>query len=341
MEIIIPAAGLSTRFPNMRPKYILTDYTGKMMFENAIKPFIDTHPITIGILQEHEDTYQVSKYIKHEYNDKIKIVILPEITAGPADTVFQIIERSNIDLDNEILIKDCDSFFDHEYQSGNYICVSKIEDHDVLKRLSSKSFVISNDQGIVTNIIEKQVISNTFCVGGYKFESARLFNESFERLQNKNIKEIFVSHIIEDCLTRDTIFKESVITNYVDVGTADDWFNYNDKSVIFCDIDGTIVKAQGKFDYDQPPILLESNINRLRELVNKGSEIVFTTARPQKYYDLTDRMLRRMGFSGYRLLCGLSNTKRILINDYNDANPHPRAISINLRRDQDNLKDFL
>jgi hypothetical protein len=341
MEIIIPAAGLSTRFPNMRPKYILTDYTGKMMFERAIGPFVNIHPITIGILQEHEDTYQVSKYIKHVYGNNIQIVILPEVTTGPADTVYQILEKSNIDPDKEILIKDCDSFFDHEYQTGNYICVSRIEEHNILKRLASKSFVISNDQGIVTNIIEKQVISNTFCVGGYKFESAKLFKESFERLRDKNIKEIFVSHIIEDCLSRDIIFKESLIKNYVDVGTAEDWFGYNDKSVIFCDIDGTIVKAQGKFDYDQPPVLLESNIERLRELDKNGSEIIFTTARPQQYYDLTDRMLRRMGFSGFRLLCGLSNTKRILINDYNDANPHPRAIAINLRRDQDNLKDFL
>ena len=39
MEIIVPAAGLSTRFPNMRPKYTLTDFTGKMMFEKAIAPF--------------------------------------------------------------------------------------------------------------------------------------------------------------------------------------------------------------------------------------------------------------------------------------------------------------
>ena len=33
MEIILPAAGLSTRFPNMRPKFTLTDYKGMMMFD--------------------------------------------------------------------------------------------------------------------------------------------------------------------------------------------------------------------------------------------------------------------------------------------------------------------
>lgn len=38
---------------------------------------------------------------------------------------------------------------------------------------------------------------------------------------------------------------------------------------------------------------------------------------------------------------GLKNCKRILINDYNEANPYPRAIAINIKRDEDNIKDYL
>jgi hypothetical protein len=52
-------------------------------------------------------------------------------------------------------------------------------------------------------------------------------------------------------------------------------------------------------------------------------------------------MLTDLGFVDFKLISGLSNAKRILINDYNDANPYPRAIAINIKRDQDNLKDFL
>jgi 2-C-methyl-D-erythritol 4-phosphate cytidylyltransferase len=62
MEIIMPAAGLSTRFPNMRPKHTLTDYSGKMMFEKSLKSFIGKHHITIGLLREHEEKYNISKY---------------------------------------------------------------------------------------------------------------------------------------------------------------------------------------------------------------------------------------------------------------------------------------
>ena len=47
------------------------------------------------------------------------------------------------------------------------------------------------------------------------------------------------------------------------------------------------------------------------------------------------------GFKSFNLLCGLQNSKRILINDYNSANPYPRAEAINLKRDSDNLSDFL
>jgi len=76
MEIIMPAAGLSTRFPNMRPKYTLSDFKGRMMFEQSLESFIGKHNITIGILKEHNDTYNTSEYIKSEYGDSIQVVVL-------------------------------------------------------------------------------------------------------------------------------------------------------------------------------------------------------------------------------------------------------------------------
>lgn len=222
MKIIMPAAGLSTRFPNMKPKYSLTDSLGKMMVENALSPYLGKYPIILGLLQENEIKFPVCEYIKDTYGDQISIVMLKERTKGPADTVYQILKAANTN-DTEILIKDCDSFFNHEYQTGNYICVSDIKDHKVLRRLSEKSFVVLNNQGIVSDIIEKEVISNKFCVGGYKFESSDKFVSVFEQLTNQNIKEIFVSHIIQQCLNTGVLFKESTVQQYHDVGTANEW----------------------------------------------------------------------------------------------------------------------
>ena len=341
MEIIMPAAGLSTRFPNMRPKYTLTDFTGKMMFEKSIAPFIGKHHITIGVLKEHEDKYHVRKYAEQEYGDQISVVILDNKTAGPADTVYQILKKINLDPTEEILIKDCDSFFEHSYQEGNYVCVSNIKDHEILKRLGSKSFVITNDQGIINSIIEKQVVSDKFCVGGYKFESADLFVDAFEKLTNAHVKEIFVSHIIEECLNNNHIFKESIVSDYVDVGTAEEWFEYNDKAVIFCDIDGTIVKAQPRHAYFEDPEPLTKNVQRIKEMIDNGSVVIFTTARPKHVEERTRQMLIGLGFENFQLISGLPNTKRILINDYNEANPFPRAIAVNIKRDHETLGDYL
>jgi hypothetical protein len=340
MEIIMPAVGLSTRFPNMRPKYTLTDFSGKMMFERSLESFIGKHNITIGILQEHNDKYHISDYIKSEYGNAIKVVVIAQPTAGPADTVYQMLNRTGL-THEEFLIKDCDSFFNHDYELGNYICVSNINDHAILKRLGSKSFIVSNNQGIVTSIVEKQVVSNKFCVGGYKFESANLFMSVFDKLTNVPVKEMFVSHVIEECLNLGVIFKESAVRNYVDVGTAEEWFEYNDKSVIFCDIDGTIIKAQSKTEMNSTPIALEKNIKAIKRLLDAGGEIVFTTARSTQYHSITENMLFDLGFTNFKLLSGFSNAKRILINDYNEANPYPRAIAINLKRDCDSLGDYL
>ncbi len=337
----MPAAGLSTRFPNMRPKYTLTDFTGKMMFERSLEPFIGKYSITIGILKEHEDKHQLVKYIEQEYGDLIKVVVLPDRTSGPADTVYQILKRVDIDPSEEILIKDCDSFFTHTVQEGNYICVSSVKNHDVVKRLSSKSFIVTNDQGIVTSIIEKQVVSDKFCVGGYKFESSSLFVQTFEKLSSLHVKEIFVSHIIEECLNDHNIFKESIVSEYTDVGTAEEWFEHNDKAVIFCDIDGTIIHAQPRHAYHEDPTPLIKNIEKIKSMVAQGSEVIFTTARPKSAEERTRQVLENLGFTNFQLLSGLPNAKRILINDYNEANPYPRAISVNIKRNHDNIGDFL
>ncbi len=341
MEIIVPAAGLSTRFPNMKPKYLLYDYKGEMMLMNALNYFRKKgYKINIGILKEHQEKYNVIEQISYEYPDNINYVIIDRPTRGPADTVYQILQNSNVK--GEFLVKDCDSFFDHEISEGNYICVSNISKHEVLKKLASKSFVIVNEQDIVTNIIEKQVVSDTFCVGGYKFESAEQYKKSFEFVSQMS-GEIFVSDIIGHMLDQSCVFTKKDVTNYVDVGTAQDWFEFNDKPVIFCDIDGTIVIAQSRLDLEskKEPVPLQKNIDKLLEMQDNGAQFIFTSARENQFTSLTRDMLYRLGFKSFNLICGLQNSKRILINDYNNANPYPRAEAINIHRNADNLSDFL
>jgi hypothetical protein len=167
-----------------------------------------------------------------------------------------------------------------------------------------------------------------------------MFIDAYDKLNAANVKEIFVSHVIEQCLNDRHIFKEAVVTEYTDVGTANDWFEYNDRAVVFCDIDGTIIVAQNRMK-DDPVTPLPKNIARVKELIANGGHVIFTTARPADRREKDIVMLKSLGFENFELISGLKNVKRILINDYNEANPYPRAIAVNLKRDSDNLSDYI
>ena len=225
MEIIVPAAGLSTRFPNLSPKYLLTDSNGDMMIRKAIEPYLNHH-ITIGILQEHDEKYNAKEKILDQfYKNSIDLVILPQVTKGPAATIAEIVERTKIIGD--FLVKDCDSYFEHEITEGNYVCVSKVKENDILYNLAGKSFIQTNEQGIITEIIEKQVISDKFCVGGYKFDDVEEYMDAYKMISTTIQNEIFVSHIIQFMLLENNIFIENLVTNYSDVGTIEEWKKYN------------------------------------------------------------------------------------------------------------------
>lgn len=351
VTIIVPAAGKSTRFPNNKPKYLLYDYKGTLMIKNAVRSWMDPlqYNIVIGILAEHDKKYDAAKHIQKAI-PFANIVVLDEETLGPADTVYQTIKKLEDELPTgRIFIKDCDSFFDCEV-GGNYIAVSSVQENPNTKysTLIQKSFVTTNENGVILSIVEKEVVSPTFCVGGYGFYDYKVFMSAFEEIHKKTAggSEIFVSDVVEGMMDKKigSPFVTVPVTNYVDVGTEDQWNEYNDKPVIFCDIDGTVMKAQSRFgdySYSSDPIPLIENIEALMRYEDQGAQIIFVTARPLEYIQETLIALRKLGFEDPQLLCGLNNARRILINDYNSANPYPRAEAINIPRDSDTLKEFL
>ena len=197
--------------------------------------------------------------------------------------------------------------------------------------------MISNDQGIVTSIIEKQIVSDTFCVGGYKFESAETFAEVFETLNLQ--RETFVSDVIQQYLHNSQVVTEKVVSDYVDVGTADDWFEFNNKPTYFCDIDGTIIKSKDHHAVEVEP--LSKNVAVLQKELARGCKIIFCTARAREFEAVTRKILDELGFGSCDLLMEMYHSRRVLINDYANTNPYPSASAINIKRDSDNLSDYI
>ena len=337
MEVIIPCAGASSRFPNMRPKYLLTNYAGKLMVENAAEHYISKHRVTIVILKEHDEKYLARKKLEEAFGNKVDIVVLDKTTSGPADTVYQAIKRGRVNLSSPLLIKDCDGFYKTEEKEGNIIYVAKLSKHPRIRTAGAKSYTLANDQGIINSVVEKRIVSDHFCVGGYQFETTQSYINAFEKLSITS--EIFVSNIVDYMISKDNIFFESEVENFIDVGTAEDWFDFNNKPTYFCDIDGTIVKS--KWDYNEPCEPLWDNITALLKEKRRGCKIVFTTSRSEKYNKLTLNMLDELGFGGCLLIMGIHHSKRILINDYANSNPYPTAVAVNIKRDSEDLGDLI
>lgn len=103
---------------------------------------------------------------------------------------------------------------------------------------------------------------------------------------------------------------------------------------IFCDIDGTIFYYRKFETYENTcPRVVKNVPSKLRDLKNKGHVLVLTTARPEKYRDLTKQELKMFNIPYDQLVMGIGRSTRYLINDMESPN-EPRAISLNIIRNE-------
>ena len=336
MAVIIPCAGQSSRYPGTRPKFLLTVADGDCLFEKAAKPYIEQTDVHIAILKEHAQQYDAELAIKKAFarRDNVHVHVLDEPTSGPAETVYKIAAK----LDEEpIFIQDCDSFFTAPLKKDNHVCIVDLRTNRYVTNVAAKSFAIVNDQGILTSIVEKSVVSNYVCVGGYGFNSAKEYCAAYDHLQSGITGgEIFVSHIIKEMLSNN-IFTVNNVTEYTDLGTYIEFIEYNKKRpAIFCDLDGTVFFNQSKLfsnDYTNYPVLIPNAVKYLLKKQDEGASFIFTTSRPGKYKSQTESVLDECGFKDYRILYDIPHAPRILINDTSKTNPYPSAIAINVPRD--------
>jgi len=305
--------------------------------------------VIIGVLSEHVEKYEMkeglSKKVKTEIEKyckvPVKFVFLNEQTRNQPETVFKIIQSLNIK--GSIFIKDVDNQFRHTPSSGNYVTVADINKIDTVSKPASKSYVSYDENGILNNIVEKNIISQYYCTGGYSFLSASSFVNSF--LKNRS-DDLYVSHLIYDqMLNNEVSFRMSEVENVKDWGTIDEWNKYKKRySTLFLDIDGVIFENTGaynKLSWGTMPVI-EKNTQYLRRIYEEGySTIILTTSRPEKYRSVTEKSLKENNIPYDQIIFGLPHAQRIVVNDYAPTNPYPSCNAINIERDSSKLEDML
>ncbi len=338
--LIIPCAGLSTRFPGVRPKYLLTHPDGKLMVQKSIEGFdLSYDRLIITVLREHCDKWSSDVILKQIF-PQADICILEEPTSCQAETIFKTV--SNLSVLGRFISKDCDDYVKVKIpKMGNFLVGLDLRTRPDVSDVAGKSFILLNDKNMVIDILEKDVSSNFIGVGVYGFESGIEFMKAYKEING----EIYLSHIVSYMMAQGTSFFYREAFDYDDYGRLELWQHEREKhSTYFIDIDGVIFKNRGQWgpeNWESKFEPLWNNIEAIKKLIDNGAQIMFCTARIEDRRDETLAILLRVGLKPDQLIMGCYHTKRIIINDYSNTNPYPSCEAINIPRDDDNLEEFL
>jgi hypothetical protein len=345
-SLIIPAAGQSTRFGETGPKWKLTHPLNGLMLNQSFAK-IDLSEVSwiyIALLEEHCKNFNKNEFLNlfsEALRSKIVFLELQNPTRNQPETVYQTIKR--LDLGGPIFIKDVDNQFTLAPDSTDFVSVLDINKSKDISKLSSKSFITTDGKDNITNIVEKQIISNYICTGGYGFKEALEFVEYYEKL--KDNENLYISHIIYNMILDGKNFKIKECNEYEDWGTLEEWRKYCQTfKTIFVDLDGTLVESSAQFF---PPLWgttqgLEKNIATINGLYDTGRVfIVITTSRKSSSSVETLQQINKLGIKYHQILYDLPHGQRILINDTAKTNPYPSAVAINLTRNNNNLGDYI
>ena len=202
MNIVIPMAGKSSSFSKEgidTPKPYI-DIKGKSMVQRAyeslnLDKFADK--VYFIALEEHKDQYNVDEVV-NSFCSKAEIIYLPEVTSGPAETLYKL---KGIIPDNEPMLQtnvdqilEWDSFrfynfISTEEMDGALVTINTVDPH--------YSYAMYNQERVALNVTEKQVISNEGLIGTHYWKRASDYFWSFEQAKEQGLTyndETYVSH---------------------------------------------------------------------------------------------------------------------------------------------------
>ena len=104
MNIVIPLAGLGSRFPNHDLPKPLIDVNGQHMIEAAIKTLGLKGNLIFIVRQQHIDEFKIDNFLKNKF--KCEIIAVDELTQGPACSAL--LAKEFINNDESLVITNCD-----------------------------------------------------------------------------------------------------------------------------------------------------------------------------------------------------------------------------------------
>ena len=311
MLIVFPLCGFGLRFQKENytvPKPLINIHGKPLILHIIDKLVLNIDDEILCICPIYFKSFNIDDIFKNKLY-KIKIIYLYEPTQGALDTclkglqLYRILYGTDTENDKELLIMDGDVIYDNINIIDLFknIFTTQIDGSVTVfeenTNASCYSFVQIINDNIITNIAEKQRISEFALSGCYGFNSCNTFLEdSRNTLQIDDFKyngEYYLSSVLKYMLNKNNILKIIKIykQNILCCGTSDQMFDQlnfltTNKQLRLCfDLDNTLVTSplvEGDYTTVQP---IYSNIKFLQFANSLGHYIIIYTARRMKTHN--------------------------------------------------------
>lgn len=299
VNYVICAAGLGKRFSNLLPG--IPKPLIKIFNKTSLELSLESLPIFFGdkiiiITQKSHGVKAALEALvqeKYRFNQVVWFEI-DGITGGQLETAYM--ARDVFDLSLGVAIFNCDTYF----QSRDFIRLIQDEEIEGIVPCSKEeghewSFCKVDSNNNVTDIKEKERISDLASVGLYYFRDAEKFIEmARQELQDPAISgEYYVANLYRKYLQQKSKIMVAEVDLFKPMGTPKQIEEYwgiksseiklhnQEKKVLVIDLDNTITIEEKSVAYGekQPNLAV---IAKIREYKEKGYEIIINSARRMK-----------------------------------------------------------
>jgi capsule biosynthesis phosphatase len=282
MLLILLCGGAGTRFDNIFPKP-LNLVQGHPMIYHVISK-LATKDITI-IYNSILDEYGFCTYLLNTFGGiTFTFVSVDFQTRGPAETLYVGLSKiSRTQYNQQVVVLDNDNIYEglvlDQLPKGNFVLYN-----DNPTGLYHYSFVQVNQQ-VITDIQERNPISNSICVGGYGFENVGIcMDYCKEVILHSATEEPYMSKVMKKLLENNYKVHAYYVPGVFSIGTPKDILLNLSKipthkiRAVF-DLDNTIVTYPTLYKDYQTVQPIPHVLQFIKYLKANGHEVIIYTAR--------------------------------------------------------------
>lgn len=240
LNILIPMAGEGSRFKQVGykvPKPMI-EINGKPMIQHVVDNLNIDANFIFCIRKDHEEQFNISEFIK-QFEPTAQFVIIDSLTEGAACTTL--LAKELIDSDKELMIVNSDQLVEFNSNEFYHAMNNDNIDGSILTFQSNEtkwSYVSLDENNKVTNVKEKEVISNHATVGIYYWSKGSNYVKYANQMIEQNIRygqsfngrgEFYVAPVYNEAIKDNKTFRIYDVERMIGLGTPEDLEKYIDE----------------------------------------------------------------------------------------------------------------